>query len=307
MKDVEFTPSDENDEDEASELIKTAVDSIDYNITVTSVDMDTTVSMYPATSTGKDCVGSVDVSGTGKYTITCDLGGAGGLMNMGYFKVSNDAQITFVIDSITVNGKYDIDISSELTNTREWADGLRNIWNGFSDGDKVYYSDYAEFRYVKANDAIEFFAAENISSGGGGNAPFIEDETWFFANVKGTGRIEVRLDSPTGDVLTSVDFDSADKFVTVKSGAIAPVGGTHDLYFIFSGKDIAFDSWTFSYSDTVRGDVNSDGVFNVADLVAMQEYILGKGSLNNWQAGDLISDGKLNVFDLVQMRKALLN
>ncbi|MGN0630266.1 MAG: beta-xylosidase, partial [Ruminococcus sp.] len=136
VKDVEFTPSGETDtEEEIPVLEKTAVDTIRYNITVTSVDKNTTVSMYPATSDGDDCVGSAEITGTGKYTITCDIGGADGFMNMGYFKVDNDAPITFVIDSITVNGKYDIDISAELTNTREWADGLKNIWNGFSDQD----------------------------------------------------------------------------------------------------------------------------------------------------------------------------
>lgn len=310
VKDVEFTSSGETDTEETPVLEKTAVDTIRYNITVTSVDKDTTVSMYPATSEGVDCVGSAEITGTGKYTITCDMGGADGLMNMGYFNVDNDALITFVIDSITVNEKYDIDISAELTNTREWADGLRNIWNGFSDGDKVYYSDYAEFRYIKSDDAIEFFAAENAGgTGGNSNAPLLDKPVDFLASVKGSGRMEVRLDSPTGEILTSIDFDSKDKFTTVRNSEIAPVGGTHDLYFVFSDKDIAVDSWTFMSDDNteeVSGDVNADGIFNVADAVMMQKWLVCNGELTNWKAGDLCKDGIINVFDLCIMKRMLI-
>lgn len=311
VRDVEFTKSnDTGAEDEAVELNKTAVEKLQYNLTVTSVDKDTTVSMYPSTNSGVDCVGSADITGAGRYTIVCDMGGADGLMNMGYFNVDNDAQITFVIDSITVNDKYDIDIQSELTNTREWADGLRNIWNGFSDGDKVYYSDFAEFRYIKADDAIEFFAADSTASGIGSNAPLVDEALTFAANVKGSGRIEVRLDSPTGEVLTSIDFDSLSSLTSVKNSEAAAIGGTHDLYFIFSGKDITMSAWTFSKGDKleiVSGDVTDDGEFTSADLVAMQKYILGSGTLQNWRAGELTGDGVIDVFDLVMMRKLIIS
>lgn len=311
VKDVEFTSSGETDtEEETPVLEKTAVDTIRYNFTVTSVDKDTTVSMYPATSDGDDCVGSAEITGTGKYTITCDMGGADGLMNMGYFNVDNDALITFVIDSITVNEKYDIDISAELTNTREWADGLRNIWNGFSDGDKVYYSDYAEFRYIKSDDAIEFFAAENTGgAGGNSNAPLLDRPVDFLASVKGSGRMEVRMDSPTGEILTSIDFDSKDKFTTIRNSEVAQVGGTHDLYFVFSDKDIAVNSWTFLFDDNaeeVLGDVNADGKFNVADVVMMQKWLVCNGDLTDWKAGDLNKDDVINAFDLCLMRRMLI-
>lgn len=311
VKDVEFTSSGETDtEEETPVLEKTAVDTIRYNFTVTSVDKDTTVSMYPATSDGDDCVGSAEITGTGKYTITCDMGGADGLMNMGYFNVDNDALITFVIDSITVNEKYDIDISAELTNTREWADGLRNIWNGFSDGDKVYYSDYAEFRYIKSDDAIEFFAAENTgSTGGNSNAPLLDRPVDFLASVKGSGRMEVRMDSPTGEILTSIDFDSKDKFTTIRNSEVAQVGGTHDLYFVFSDKDIAVNSWKFLFDDNaeeVLGDVNADGKFNVADVVMMQKWLVCNGDLTDWKAGDLNKDDVINAFDLCLMRRMLI-
>lgn len=58
--------------------------------------------------------------------------------------------------------------------------------------------------------------------------------------------------------------------------------------------------------EKIKGDVNSDGQFSVADLVMMQKYILGNGMLNDWTAGDLCEDGKIDVFDMIQMRKLII-
>lgn len=56
----------------------------------------------------------------------------------------------------------------------------------------------------------------------------------------------------------------------------------------------------------VKGDVNADGVFNVADVVMMQRWLLGKGRLVNWEAGDLCQDNTINVFDMCIMKRMLL-
>lgn len=55
----------------------------------------------------------------------------------------------------------------------------------------------------------------------------------------------------------------------------------------------------------VAGDVNADGVFNVADVVMMQRWLLGKGRLVNWEAGDLCQDNIINVFDLCIMKRMM--
>lgn len=56
------------------------------------------------------------------------------------------------------------------------------------------------------------------------------------------------------------------------------------------------------------GDVNSDGSFNVADVVLFQKWLLNDPDvkLDNWMAADLCQDGKLDVFDLCLMKKALI-
>lgn len=52
---------------------------------------------------------------------------------------------------------------------------------------------------------------------------------------------------------------------------------------------------------SVTGDVNSDGEFNIADVVAVQNFILGNGELSDWKSGDLIDDNKIDVFDYMIM------
>lgn len=309
VRGVEFTKSDAPDQpaDEVTEKL-TNIEKIDYEITVSAVDAPTTISMYPASKDG-DCPGSVDVTGTGNYTISCEIG-SDKMINMGYFRASDDTLVTFTLDSIVINDKYEFDISTELTNTREWADGLKNIWNGFSDGDNVYEGDNANLRYSKADDAIELMVQEGGASGGS-DAPLVEQPMTFCGKVKGAGRVEVRLDAPTGELLTSIDFDSADKYATVYNSKVAAVGGTHDLYFVFSDKDITLDSWCFATSDPtewIMGDVNADGTFDMLDVVTLQKWLLADQAtdIKNWRAGDFCEDKILDVFDLGLMKRELL-
>ncbi len=60
------------------------------------------------------------------------------------------------------------------------------------------------------------------------------------------------------------------------------------------------------HSDTVKGDVNSDGLFNIADIVTAQQFLLGNGSLPCWQAGDLCEDDHFDAFDLALMRSLFI-
>ena len=60
-------------------------------------------------------------------------------------------------------------------------------------------------------------------------------------------------------------------------------------------------------SPAVTGDVNGDGTVSVADLVAMQQFLLGSGDLVNWENGDICRDNRIDVFDLCLMRRLLIN
>lgn len=53
----------------------------------------------------------------------------------------------------------------------------------------------------------------------------------------------------------------------------------------------------------VDGDVNSDGVLNVADIVALTEYVLGKDVQINAEAADLFKDSRIDVYDVIRLRQ----
>ncbi len=59
---------------------------------------------------------------------------------------------------------------------------------------------------------------------------------------------------------------------------------------------------------SVRGDINADGVFSVADVVALQKWLLctHDAEIADWKAGDLCGDNRLDVFDLCCMKRELL-
>lgn len=68
--------------------------------------------------------------------------------------------------------------------------------------------------------------------------------------------------------------------------------------------------WIVPESGTmsVRGDVNADDEFSVADVVALQKWLLcvPDATLDDWQAGDLCKDDRLDVFDLCIMKREFL-
>ncbi len=66
----------------------------------------------------------------------------------------------------------------------------------------------------------------------------------FLASVKGKGRIEIRLDSKTGNLGAVIEFDS-DELVNVCTENVNISAGTHDLYIVFSDENIVLDAWEF--------------------------------------------------------------
>ncbi len=61
--------------------------------------------------------------------------------------------------------------------------------------------------------------------------------------------------------------------------------------------------------ESVRGDVNGDGDFAAADLVALQKWLLcvPDVTLADWKAGDFCENNRLDAFDLSMMRRELLS
>lgn len=144
-------------------------------------------------------------------------------------------------------------------------------------------------------------------------------------------KVTVRISGGKGSlIINGVQADSKDMSLTpadVFSAADRDdcyIGRGGDAYFKgavdymnFYYKDTAEPSVTYSgreeaddtdpVSAKLRGDVNADKQFNVADLVMLQGFLLGRNGLTDWQAGDLIEDGEIDVFDMVSMRKLIIS
>lgn len=71
-----------------------------------------------------------------------------------------------------------------------------------------------------------------------------------------------------------------------------------DLYHgIYSGENkyIIDSNIRFQIYEEATGDVNADGSFTIADVIAFQKWILNVGNLTDWKAGDFDDNDVLNV------------
>lgn len=59
----------------------------------------------------------------------------------------------------------------------------------------------------------------------------------------------------------------------------------------------------------LKGDINDDGEFSIADVLIFQKWLLNAPDVNlvHWQAADFYKNDKLDVFDLCIMKKELLH
>ena len=77
-----------------------------------------------------------------------------------------------------------------------------------------------------------------------------------------------------------------------------------DLYNDSPDTNICIKAFTRNF---VNGDVNNDGYMNIADVVSLQNFLLGRTkTLDNWKNADLCEDNRLNGFDMILMRRLLI-
>ena len=75
----------------------------------------------------------------------------------------------------------------------------------------------------------------------------------------------------------------------------------------YSDLNDGYPIFFFQTSEGLLGDANSDGSFNVADVVMLQKWLLCAGELTCWGNVDFCQDNKIDVFDLVLMKRYLIN
>ncbi len=74
----------------------------------------------------------------------------------------------------------------------------------------------------------------------------------FTANVKGKGRIEIRLDDVNSDAVAFVEFDNQDYENVISQSVNDFEGRNHNVYIVFSGEEISLLNWKFEKGDTER-------------------------------------------------------
>lgn len=90
---------------------------------------------------------------------------------------------------------------------------------------------------------------------------------------------------------------------TVKAGELVTLGtnggyGDSANYLVFATEEII----------RIRGDVNADGAFSVADVVMLQKWLIcsANATLTDWKAGDLSEDNRIDGLDVCIMKNMLL-
>lgn len=80
-----------------------------------------------------------------------------------------------------------------------------------------------------------------------------------------------------------------------------PLDTTDRSYIIYN--QIPYDD-----INPVKGDANHDGVFNMADIVTLQKWLMNvpETKMINWEMADFNQDRKLNAIDLTLMKRQLL-
>ena len=101
---------------------------------------------------------------------------------------------------------------------------------------------------------------------------------------------------PTQSILTRVNFSGSDSNteLCISDGVFSDIIGT-GLYVTYG------ECITLSY---FLGDLNSDGIYNVLDVVALVNIVLGYDEPN--LSGDLNSDGIYNVLDIIALINIIL-
>ena len=116
---------------------------------------------------------------------------------------------------------------------------------------------------------------------------------------------------PDGTVLVSIPLPDGMSEAT-KVYRIAKDGTATDMNAAFADGYLTFATAHFSVyavvdENAVLGDVNGDGIFNMADAALVRRYVANMDVSVDTSAADVNKDGKIDMVDYALMRRALAN
>ncbi|MBR6386159.1 MAG: family 43 glycosylhydrolase [Ruminococcus sp.] len=217
-------------------------------------------------------------------------------------------------------------------NTCVWGSKREN-YNPFADNVEPVIIDEGRYTLRSVNSGLYISEKD-------GNVIQSATQAW---NIKNVGNGEYSIIDDNGNALTVVNGSSEDganiavspydnsaaqrfrltentdgsySFMTVSSGGVRCIdvynisledGANICQWEFWGGNGQKFILESFKEPEYIKGDVNADKQFTVADLVMMQKFLLGNASLTDWKTGDLCEDDRVDVFDLVMMRKLIIS
>lgn len=158
-------------------------------------------------------------------------------------------------------------------NTCVWGSKREN-YNAFADIVEPVTIDEGKYTLRSVNSGLYISEKD-------GNVIQSASQAW---NIKSVGNGEYSVIDDSGNALTVVNGSSED-------------GANICQWEFWGGDGQKFILEPFKEPEYIKCDVNADKQFNVADLVMMQKFLLGNGSLTDWKAGDLCEDDRIDVFD----------
>ncbi|TYQ18175.1 UNVERIFIED_CONTAM: dockerin type I repeat protein [Acetivibrio alkalicellulosi] len=183
------------------------------------------------------------------------------------------------------------------------------------DYSSVYSSTIRTITTVNGGSGLGYI--ENGNYAAYNNIDFGNGATIFKAMVANsiTSSIDLRLNSPTGPLIGTLDVSSTGDWDTYQEQtcAINNVSGKNDLYLVFSGP-VNIDWFTISSGSTttpsvgIIGDLNGDGKVDSSDYVLLRRHILGVSELSSTvlENADANSDGNIDSTDVILMRRYIL-
>ncbi len=127
---------------------------------------------------------------------------------------------------------------------------------------------------------------DNIASNTGANGEWVQLANTSFQIPAGAKNLLLYVE--TADSTTDFCIDDA---IIATKGTKIEASGTSDT------------------SGAKPGDLNLDGSVTVADLIAIQKYLLGILTIpeNSFTNADMNSDGRVNIYDMILLKRQLLN